>query len=349
MSTYPEGDPFADDDGVPRCATCGAYLLESPLPGCAEPAEHAPTSWMAGARAFDGAPPVEGDPFAEPLHDPATGELLEAMTVTAQEVGQAFGIDATTGLPTEWTSLERLPQHMADDTAQAMVFPERGELQAFAGNLSRALDDRINALYNAAQAKRPAGPVTQAAIAGEVTTLAAISDLGKTLGGVFTRMDQAARSLLTDVLAELPRGAEVEKRGGSMSVRIGTRPDEDVQATLTQPTETFTDTPGIVDVLVPHLLSQDPGMADSLPVAAYAQGARDMAAVLLEQLLAAPKWKSTALDALRADLERSAEPGLAARLDAAYGRRPKGDPRATVERVAPAKRGGKPRTIDGPA
>lgn len=347
-STYPEGDPFA-------------YAVGEWQPD--------PPQWDDAAQVFDGAPEPEGDPFDQPLYDPATGEVLDPEpttfaglpVVTSTQVPPDTFLLTTAEHAAAITALDALPQHMADDTAQAVAFPERGELQAFAGNLSRALDDRVNALYNAAQQRRPAGPTTQASLAGEVTTLAAISDLGKTLGEVFTRMDKGARSLLADVLGELPRAAEVEKHGGSMSVRVGVRPGEDVKATITQPTEVFTDTAGIVDALVPHLIavSADRGGLSEVTegigtaTAAYASGARAMAAALLGLdgglgLLASPKWKSTALDALRADLERSAEPGLAGRLDAAYGRRPVGNVQTKVERVEPTKRGG-PRTIDGRA
>lgn len=319
--TYPEGDPFADP---------------------------APATW----------PALIADPFTEPLVDPATGEILDPEPIVSASPTPTLdyrAADLPPGPVASWapvtpgqevaTLVDVLPVSMAGLAAEAVVFPARGELAAFAGNLGSAVEDRINALYGAVLAKRPAGKPTEATVGPEVELLANISDLGKTLGTVFARMDTSARSLLQDVVLEVRADRDVEKRGGSASVRVGVRAGEDVKVTATQPTVVHTDTPGIVDVLVPHLLDSHP----DVDVSGFAAGARAMAAILLglgevNGLLASPKWKSTALDALRNDIERAGTPGLPGRLDAAYGRKPSGNVQTTVERVDPRKRAA-PRTI----
>lgn len=348
--------------------------------------------WVEEAQAAEDAWAEESaaryDPFDAPPFDPATGEVLEPVTMgmDGPTVGHVVSVDphvdgvtATVmitdadtaariapplgGLsvgfdPPPTTLVDLLPARLADDTSQAVALPGRGELAAFAGNLRAALDDRVNALYGAALAARPDGPVTEATVGPELAVLASVSDLGRIMADVFGRMDKGARALASDVVLEVKRpdpSRSLEHTGGSASVRVGVRAGEDVKVTVTQPTETFTDTPGIVDVVVAYHVSRIPTALGAQPavVGAYAEGARDMAQLLLgldgvPSLLASPKWKSSALDALRRDLERSTEPGLAGRLDAAYGRRPVGNLQTTVERVEPSKRG-KPRTIDGPA
>lgn len=269
--------------------------------------------------------PAAPDPFDTPVLDERTGELLEPSASTP-------AADAAV-----------VPVGIAAAAAQAVEAVDHEQVAAFTGDLAAALERRTSTAYQALVDRRPAGRVTAEVVAPELAWLADAHDVLAAIGKTFTDQARSIKSLAGDVVLEVRTDRDVEAAGGSASVRVGTpgRAGSAVKVTATQPTETFTDTAAIVDVLVPWLLdsSEDPTLAHQAVPDAYCDGARDMAATLLGLhgrvgLLAAPKWKSSALDVLRATLQGAGEVGvgLAARLAVAYGRRPKGNVQVTVER-----------------
>lgn len=279
---------------------------------------------------FDDAPAGFGaHPFDEPIVDMSTGEILD----DSPSLDSGLPSSEIAGLPT--TSL-------ADGAVSAIALA--ADVDAFAGELRRDLERRVDEQYGALVTLRPDGPVTEATVARELQWLADAHDVFVKIGAVFTEQARGVRSLAGDAVLEVRRDRDLERTGGSASVKVGARgTGEAVKVTATRSTDTFADDEPIVDVLVSHMLGRLP--ADAVDPGAYAAGARDMADALLGLhgvvgLLAAPKWKSTALDVLRELLESGDEPSraLAVRLRAAYGRRPVGNVNTKIERVPLAER-----------
>lgn len=262
-------------------------------------------------------PAGEVDPFDLPPFDPESGELLDVVDAEIVPDGQVVHVDlATTALA-------------------AVGAVDHGKVTAFAGDLSAALDQRIGQTYGALIAARRDGPVTPEVVAPELAWLADAHEVLAAIGKVFTDQGRGVKSLMGDVVLEVRADRDLERTGGSATVKVGTagQAGEAVKVTATQPTQTWTDAPAIVDTLVPYLMGADGD-------AAFAQGARAMARVLLGLdghygLLAAPKWKSTALETLRGELQAMPGTGvdLAARLAAGFGRKPVGNVQVEVERT----------------
>lgn len=256
--------------------------------------------------AFDAepVPAAVEDPFATPLFDPATGEVLEP---------EAAPVAAPAGPGPLVAGVDL-----------------RADAHAYAGELRRALEDRVALEYDALLAERPDGPL-EVAVQPELRYLADASAVFAELGKVFTDLSRRTRGMAGDlVLESRPSAAErIEKSGGSASTRVRSSAGE-VKVTTTQPTETFAETDQLVDVLVAHLVGDLGSGVTSAGAAEYAAGARAMARAL-QDVTSPWSWKSSALDALR----RAMPDALAARLAKAYGRRPKGEARTTIEAVKP--------------
>lgn len=284
--------------------------------------------------------------FDEPIADLETGELLTdddgtpGLVITYGPDG-VLAVDALDGEPA--TAVLASTAMHAIDTAAA-------DLGAFTGALRRDLEERIDRTYAAAYAARPvhlspgigkhegevvASRPTQADVAPELALLGDQFEVLDALAKVFAEASLRVRSIAGDVVQEVQWERDVAKTGGTTSVKVGARGSA-IKTTVTQATETWTEDATIVDVLVATLVDKpgdNPLEAEVLYAQAYATGARDGIAGYTA-LLAAPKFKITALDALRDKLQGANDFPLAERLNRAYGKRAKGDPRTTIERVA---------------
>ena len=281
---------------------------------------------MSTADPFD-TPYDSVDPFDLPPFDPTTGEVLEVVDAEVADVPQSAII----------------PVDLAGTAVRAVTAVNPADLAAFTGDLRAALDKRVGETYGALVSQRPEGAPTPEVVAPELAWLADAHDVFAALGKVFTDQAKGVRSVAGDVVLEVRTDrSDLERTGGSASLKVGTAsaPGSAIKVTTTQPTETFTDTPAIVDVLVPYVIDRTADAHDSPDQAGVAIGARAMARVLLGLeghygLLAAPKWKSTALETLRGELQGMGQTGaaLASRLAKGFGRRPKGSVTVDIERT----------------
>lgn len=284
--------------------------------------------------------------FDEPIANLETGELLHdddgapGLVITYGPNG-VLAVDTLDGEPA--TAVLASTAMQAIDTAAA-------DLGAFTGALRRDLEERIDTTYAAAYAARPvhlspgigkhegevvASRPTQADVAPELALLGDQFEVLDALAKVFAEASLRVRSIAGDVVQEVQWERDVAKTGGTTSVKVGARGSA-IKTTVTQATETWTEDTTIVDVLVATLVPAADGEAleaELLESQAYALGAREGIAGYTA-LLAAPKFKITALDALRDKLQGAGDFPLAERLNRAYGKRAKGDPRTTIERVA---------------
>ena len=260
-------------------------------------------------------PPPWESPTA-PAFDPATGEVLEPEAdlpdAAVDDGSWDVGLVALT--PTALAA-------SASDTA------------AFTRSLREAIDGRLAAEYDRLRDGRdPAKPLT-VAVEPELRYLTSAADTFAAVARVFTDAAAHARGQAGDIVLEVkPDDAErLERKGGTASLRVGRTSSggESVKVTVRQATETFADTDAILDVLVAHLIDAvepPPALAPEWSEETLAIGARALAAAVRD--LTSPwSWKSSALDVLAGQLDDA----LKARLVAAYGRRPKGDPRTEVK------------------
>lgn len=271
--------------------------------------------------------PAEPDPFDLPPHDPVTGELIEPAQA-AEPVQSVTSLPPVDGSP--------LPMLLAEHGALAVSMAS--DVQPFAADLGAYLEERISAQYDALVRARPTGAVTAEVVAAELRWSADAHEVLSAIGRVFTHHAGGVRELAGQAVQEVRADRDIERKGGSASVKVGAAAGAAVKVTATRATETFAEDEQIVDVLVPMLLDGHPVHANHAD--AYARGARAMAATLIGTggtgLLMSPKWKSSALDALRERLQGAddvASTALATRLRAAYGRRPVGNVTTKIERV----------------
>lgn len=254
------------------------------------------------------APVVEALPWV----NTATGEILEAEPVD----------EPTSGALAPLVQVALTPEAVAaagDDVA------------GFTRDLRGTITARMGEQYSALVAARPEGPLT-VAVEPELRYLAAASDTFDAVGKVLTDAAKMARGLALDAVLEAkPEDADrLDRAGGSTSLRVGRKAEGgqgSVKVAVTQRTEVVTDTPGIIDVVVAHLLNRL-DIPDSGGAAAtyYAEGIRD-GIEMIGVLTSPPKWKTTALDVLALELDD----GLKARLVEAYHRRPVGEATAKIE------------------
>lgn len=268
---------------------------------------------------FDG-PNTEPPPWESPTapaFDPATGEVLDPepdLPDAAVDDGSwDVGLVALT--PTALAA-------SASDTA------------TFTRSLRDAIDGRLAAEYDRLRDARDPGKPLDLAVEPELRYLTSAADTFTAVARVFTDAAAHARGQAGDIVLEVkPDDAErLERKGGTASLRVGRTSSggDSVKVTVRQATETFADTDAILDVLVAHLIDEREDLdgspsAGTLPVL-YASGARDLAETV-RGLTSPWSWKSSALDVLAGQLDDT----LKARLKAAYGRRPKGDPRTEVK------------------
>lgn len=279
----------------------------------------APTPPWEDVPLFD-SPNTEPPPWESPTapaFDPATGEVLDPEPVALPDAAVDDGswdVGLVALTPTALAA-------SASDTA------------AFTRSLREAIAGRLAAEYDRLRDGRdPAKPLT-VAVEPELRYLTSAADTFAAVARVFTDAAAHARGQAGDIVLEVkPDDAErLERKGGTASLRVGRTSSggDSVKVTVRQATETFADTDAILDVLVAHLIDGAmPGKITSETDAAvvYANGMR--VAVAAVQGLTSPwSWKSSALDALAGQLDDD----LKARLVAAYGRRPKGDPRTEVK------------------
>lgn len=261
-------------------------------------------------------PPPWESPTA-PAFDPATGEVLDPEPVVPDAAVDdgSWDVGLVALSPTALAA-------SASDTA------------AFTRSLREAIDGRLAAEYDRLRdARDPAKPL-DLAVEPELRYLTSAADTFAAVARVFTDAAAHARGQAGDIVLEVkPDDADrLERKGGTASLRVGRTSSgggESRKITVRQGTETFADTDAILDVLVAHLVDAlDERMPDldAVQVQQYANGARELAAGVRD--LTSPwSWKSSALDVLAGQLDDD----LKARLKAAYGRRPKGDPRTEVK------------------
>lgn len=219
---------------------------------------------------------------------------------------------------------------LADDSAQAVaLFRDPDAVRTLTRELGASLVERVQLLGADAKSRRVDGKVTQAVVAGEVQVLADAFDTLTAVSNAVKRGATEAQALLGDVVAEVvPEKADA----GTGSIKVGDGHGADVKVTRTQGTKVEAQSDTIVDVLVSKLLTDAAGGGELTDAKAYAAGAREAIAALLE-LMSPPGWKTTALDALAKQLEDAQDFDNAIRLGHAYGRVAQGDPKTKVERV----------------
>lgn len=270
--------------------------------------------------------------FDVPLHDPATGELLE-------DREHAHDDELLDSDP---------PQESVDDAAQQIALFASGgaalNSATFVHDLRLALNARIDELYAAKAAQRrqrlspTSGDVQPPTTSDVQPELLLLSDMHSTLTGVGRAFADAAKSttqIASDVVLDVKheRAETIEQQGGTASVRVGGHQGS-VKVTTTQATKPFAETDQIVDVLIADLLADVDVTGIERPdehVSLYAKGARDAIAGLLG-LVSPLSWKTSALDVWQRALQTRNEEALASRLAAAYGRRPVGSLNTKIER-----------------
>lgn len=164
------------------------------------------------------------------------------------------------------------------------------------------------------------------------------------LAGVFTAGAKEAKGVVGDTLDELPH------RGGKprASAKVGEDDSFELKITRTGASKLSTKDEDLDDVLVGIVLAgaekihasesdkdtpSDPLAMGRMPAVTFAAGVRSGISVLRSLLGATPGYKSTALDALVAQVEGWDEDELAKRLRASYGKVPTGEPSIKIEHV----------------
>lgn len=255
--------------------------------------------------------------FDLPLNvDPSTGEILDAEPEVTETVPLPSVEVATTSL----TDLA-VPGAVVTDLRQALV-------------------DRVGDVAAHAREARPAGPVTDVSVRGELVAMTLTGEQLRAAGAAFIDAAKAADTWAGDVLLEArPEVADaLESKGGSTSLRYAAGGRE-FKVGVSQATQVWTNADAILDVIVSDLLD---GVEDVAEAKAMADGARRMAEALLTGngeglagLLSSPSYKITALTAYEIHLQGRGQDALANRLGAAYGKRPHGDPKVKVEEFQP--------------
>lgn len=276
--------------------------------------------------------------FDEPEIDTITGEIIEQAT----EVRPVE--EPTTALAV---------------TSMGAIDLAAGDLAAFTGGLRRALSERIEATAAAARAARPVTtiigttsgevitlPPTQAQVAAEINQYTDLYEVLAAIGKVFADQSLTVRQIAGEVVQEVEHERDVAKTGGSVSVKVGSR-GGNAKVTVNQATETFVDEPVLTELLVgevldaflPDLLTDmadSPGKVAVDSAALSIRGAATAAISRYRELLAAPKFKVTALDAWRNAVQARGQLEIGEKINRAYGKRPVGNPSTKLERI-PAK------------
>lgn len=248
------------------------------------------------------------DPFAQPLVDLDTGEILDTPTTVEEGSGDPEA---------------RLV------TGAVLAIRHPGLPPTFAGELGKALRAEVTRYAEELNSSRPPGRVTQASVAHEIEGLTWAHDTLADVGRAFTGAAGLARECLGELVLEV-RGDRVTREGGSTSIKVGEpRTGGQAKVTVAQPTKTVVDLEAVVDVIVGKIVDN----ADDPHIETSAQAARDALDALLH-LISPPSWKITALEAWRSDLEAKGD-AAAVKLGRAYGKVPQGEPRATIEHITP--------------
>lgn len=184
------------------------------------------------------------------------------------------------------------------------------------------------------------GPTSSTDVRREAVGAANDHDALSALAGAFTAGATEAKLIAGELLDELPG------RGGKAraSLKVADGNGFDLSIVRSRATELAVDVEEVVDVLVAHLVADAAGTEaldlKTHPSKVYAAGIRSGIDALFD-LLASPKFKSTALDSLATRLEDADDDSLAVRLRKSYAKREKGNPSVKVERKPiPAKDGG---------
>lgn len=280
---------------------------------------------------FNSTPVFDSTPdFDAPVFDPTTGEVLDAGTQAAltDPFPEATPVVVLDG-PTELAAL-----------GIRSVDGAQGNVVQFARELGEALTARVRERYGIARKMRHVRttadgvelPPFETEVVGELQTLADMADVLAALGKAFTAASGEARALAGEVVADVHYERNIERTGGSASIRVGSRGGT-VKVTTTQPTEPFVDEAEVVDVVVADLVGTVAGQLSKARVEGYAQGARDAIPAVFG-LMSPPAWKTTALGGLVTNLQSRGERDLSERLARSYGRRPKGNAQVKIERTA---------------
>lgn len=230
-----------------------------------------------------------------------------------------------------------LPVVLTSDVALAVRdWTNPDEVVPFASQLRTGIIDHVHDRHLELVKQRPEGkPLTVPLAAPELAFLAQTANTLDAIGDAVKAGAKEARDLAGEVVVDAKGGGDVV-RTGTVSAKIADQ-HGGIKVTRTQATEASVRHDEVVDVLVAHLVGQsskqeDAGAREPVWSSYYAQGIRDGIEALLK-LTSAPKYKTTALEALEQQLEGAGENALAIRLHSANGRKATGNPRTTVERT----------------
>lgn len=270
-------------------------------------------------------------PAADSMHDPEID--AEEGAIGVEDVGlppvapdrtpvaRGFSIDPTTILDS-----------LADAETRFVVL-ERATSEIKAAVHKRA-DDRRQARIERLEGEEP---TSESDVRLEAVGLANDADVLAALGGAFTAGAKEARDVAGDLLDEIPG------RGGKPRASLKVGDGDGFALVVTRAAarkELSVDGEEVDDVMVAYLLEvaaartragDGPLELGILPAKTYAAGVRD-GIEQLRAVLAAPKFKVTALDALVTALENLEDDTLAKRLRKAYAQVEVGEQTTKLER-----------------
>lgn len=256
-------------------------------------------------------PPEQEDPFAGPLFDPTTGEVLDVTSTDPQP------------------DPLRPPTDVAALTAQA-----RALMGVKPAEVRDALRRMVTDYAEGLRAERPAGPVTSAAVHREATALAEVRDYLRETAAAYDDASRLALECLQELTLEV-RGDEVLTTGGSRTMRVPVGGGQDMRVTVTQKVEPVVNADEVLDVVVALATeAATTSAATGAPLVGVAPAIRG-ALDRYRSLISPPKWKITALQAWQRDLERNEDPAAVKLAAAIGGRRKVGNPSTAVTYTTP--------------
>lgn len=244
-------------------------------------------------------------------------QALREGVLRAQSLQEAVD-EAGLGKPTAVDDVGPMLQALAGDP---------GALSQFTADARVRIAAVIRGRAEERKAGRPEKVTDQADLRPEMVGAADDAEVLDRLGAVFVDVSKIAKGIAGDLVAELP-----VKRGKPVrTVRMGDGHGSELTINTAQPTEAYAELDDIIDVVATATIGGHGALPTANPVVEYAAGVREGIAAVLE-VLAAPKVKTTALDALATKLEGRDEDALAKRLRGLYGRRDKGEPTVKIDR-----------------
>lgn len=254
--------------------------------------------------------PEHEDPFAGPLFDPTTGEVLDVVSTDPQP------------------DPLRPPTDVAALTAQA-----RALMGVKPAEVRDALRRMVTDYAEGLRGERAGGPVTSAVVHREATALAEVRDYLRETAAAYTDAADLALECLQELTLEV-RGDEVLSTGGSRTLRVPVGGGQDMRVTVTQKTEPIIDAEQVVGVIIGRAASSAADVVAPEHMGTLAAVVRD-ALARYASLASPPKWKITALQAWQRDLERVEDPAAVKLAAAIGGRRKVGAPSTAVTYTTP--------------